>query len=112
MRRQYIDLFVYFIIGVKFIYSCIFFYNIYLKNFKKDKNTREIELFSRYESYIELLVIFCLGLLLILLFNPHTHGNVVIDHEMKVNLYLLGFVLLFSVKDFWDKLFTAVSKQS
>ena len=106
MERKYIELFVYFIIAVKLLYSCIFFYNLYLKNIKHTTNQAELKKFADYESIIELIVIFCLGLLLIILFNPHTTGHISIDHHMKTNLYLLGFVLLFTVKDFWDKLFS------
>lgn len=106
--KDFINIFVYFIIGVKLVYSCLFFYKIYLQRIKVVKDYKKINEFSHYESISELVVIFCLGILLILLFNPYQKEYIHLTSRMKTNLYLLGFVLLFTVRDFWDKLSIAV----
>jgi len=103
MKDIYLEAFVLLIIFLKFIYSCIYFYVLYLNTLHKG-DVYKIDKYSRYESIIELIVLLCLAILIIILFDPRDKGPVVISYHMKHVLFLLAIVLLFTIEDFRKKL--------
>jgi hypothetical protein len=101
--RSPIEWFIVFIFIAKFMYLGMLLYTSYLKHQPKP-DTKKITKFTRYETILEVIVLLCLGVLLIILFNPRVSGVVRIEGEMKTTLFLLGIVLIISVRGFWREL--------
>lgn len=94
-----LDSFIFFIFSIKIIYLFLVLYVIYLKR-TKSKNTQLITKLEKYEKITEFLVITCLGILLMVLFVPNK-PQVVIKGETQDLLFLLGFVLLVTLKNYY-----------
>lgn len=100
--RSSIEWFVIFIFVAKLFYLGLLIYTNYLE--KNKKNPKTVAKYRRYETIIEVIVLLSLGILLVVLFNPRNIGAVRIDGELKTTLFLLGIVLIISVKGFWRDL--------
>lgn len=94
-----LDTFILFIFSIKIIYLFLVLYVIYLKR-TKSKNTQLITKMENYEKITEFLVIMCLGILLMVLFVPNK-PQVIIKGETQRLLFLLGFVLLVTLKNYY-----------
>lgn len=103
VRNIHLEVFLIIIIVLKFIYSCIYFYVLYLDTLEKS-DVLKIQIYNRYESIIELMVLFCFAILMMILFDPRKKEPILLDYNMKRNLFLLSIVLLFCVEDFRKKL--------
>lgn len=100
-----INYFVYFIVVVKLAYTAIWLYNHYERLAGK-KDAETMKRYERYESALDLIVLLSLGILLMMMFNPYQAPVVKVHGHLKTSLYVLGFILIFSVHTFWkDVLF-------
>jgi len=90
---KYIDIYVtlIFIVKICFITSAI--YLLYIKA-KKPEDKKLIEDIKFWKERIEFLFITLMSILLIYLFNPRFNNQKIIDGEIKLLLYLFGFVIL------------------
>jgi hypothetical protein len=73
---------------------------LYLEKYKKE----EKELIRKIEAIdkkLEFVVLFCLGLLLIILFNPFYYDKIEVGGEEIKLLFLLGVLLLISLTRLW-----------
>lgn len=95
-----INYFVYFIVVIKLAYTAMWLYNHYIR-FAGKANEEKIKQFERYESILDLIVLVSLGLLLMMMFNPYQAPVVKVHGHLKTSLYVLGFILIFSVHTFW-----------
>lgn len=59
--------------------------------------------FVYWKERFEFIFIFLMSLLIIYLFNPRYNKSVLINNEIKILLYLFGFILLISAK--WETFF-------
>ena len=100
--------FVVFIFVAKFMFLALLLYTNYLKKMNHP-DAKKIVKYTRYETILEVIVLLSLGILLIVLFNPRVQGVVRIEGEMKTTLFLLGIVLVISVKGFWRDLLDLAS---
>lgn len=105
-----INYFVYFVVVVKLAYTAMWIYNHYERLAgKRDEAT--MKRYERYENALDLLVLLSLGILLMMMFNPYQPPVVKVHGHLKTSLYLLGFVLIFSLHTFWrDVLFEGDAK--
>jgi hypothetical protein len=90
-------IFIWFTFLVKILYLVVVIYNIYLKK-TNSKNEKLIKKLDKYEKILEFTVFLCLGILLISLFAPNK-PFVVIKGETQKLLFLLGFVLILTLKN-------------
>ncbi len=106
-----INYFVYFVVVVKLAYTAIWVYNHYERLAgKKDEAT--MKRYERYENALDLIVLLSLGILLMMMFNPYQPPVVKVHGHLKTSLYLLGFILIFSLHTFWrDVLFKGNQNQ-
>lgn len=95
-----INYFVYFIVVVKLGYTAMWLYNHYLR-FKGKTDEETMKQYERYENILDLIVLVSLGLLLMMMFNPYQSPVVKVHGHLKTSLYVLGFILIFSVHSFW-----------
>lgn len=72
----------------------------YLKNVKHADDAT-LAPYQKYETILEIIVLLCLGILLIWLFHPRNKGPVLIEGETKTMLFLLGIILIISIREFW-----------
>lgn len=93
--------FIYFIFFIKIVFLGVIFYIHYLKSLKNKVNKQWLTKMERWENGLEMIILFCLGILLILLFNPRVGTVVRIEGELKDSLFLLGIVQIISVREFW-----------
>jgi len=99
---SYLHSYIYLIIAIKVGFVLMSIINIYLKATKKE-NTELIESVEYLKERFEFIFVILMSLLLIYLFNPRYNNQVVIDYEMKLLLYLFGFILIITAK--WSAFF-------
>ncbi len=95
-----INYFVYFVVAVKLAYTAMWMYNHY-ERLAGQKDEATMKRYERYENALDLLVLLSLGILLMMMFNPYQPPVVKVHGHLKTSLYLLGFVLIFSLHTFW-----------
>lgn len=111
ISEETINFFVYFIVVIKLAYTAIWVYNHYTR-LAGNEDAETIKRYERYESALDLIVLLSLGILLMMMFNPYQAPVVKVHGHLKTNLYLLGFILIFSVHTFWkDVLFKGDNKK-
>ena len=90
---DYLQGYIYLIIVVKVAFILLAITHLYLKT--KGKIESELDKTIVYwKERLEFIFIFLMALLLIYLFNPRRSKPAVITNEMKILLYLFGFILL------------------
>jgi len=89
---EYLNAYIYFIILVKVAFILLAITHIYLKT--KGKNESLDKTITYWKERLEFIFIFLMAILLIYLFNPRRSKPIVINSEMKILLYLFGFILL------------------
>lgn len=91
-----LDIFLYFIIFIKLVFSLTYFLHIYFSkvnpNSQKGQEIDPTILF--WKERTEFIFIASMSALMIYLFNPWKTEPLVFNNEMKVLFYVLGWVLL------------------
>jgi len=91
-----LDIFLYFIIFIKLVFSLTYFLHIYFSkvnpNSEKGQQIDPTILF--WKERTEFIFIASMSALMIYLFNPWKTEPLVFNNEMKVLFYVLGWVLL------------------
>lgn len=99
---SYLHSYIYLIIAIKIGFILMAVTGIYLKATKKE-NEELIESTEYWKERFEFIFVILMAFLLIYLFNPRYNNQVVIDYEMKLLLYLFGFILIITAK--WSAFF-------
>ena len=87
-----LEVFLYFILIVKILFIISLF--IKLKASRNGNKEKE-EKYSKYQEKLHNLFTFCMGVLLIILFNPRkTKGEVCVDGHTKLFLFVFGILSL------------------
>ena len=91
-----LDIFLYFIIFIKLVFSLTYFLHIYFSkvnpNSQKGQEIDPTILF--WKERTEFIFIASMSALMIYIFNPWKTEPLVFNNEMKVLFYVLGWVLL------------------
>lgn len=85
--------FVILIFIVKILYILLTLYYILFKIRGEEKSEKGKKIYF-FKGRLEFLFKFCMAALLIYLFNPYYNNFKLIDDEVKLLLYLFGFVLI------------------
>ena len=91
-----LDIFLYFIIFIKLVFSLTYFLHIYFSKVNPNSEKGQ-ELDPRilfWKERTEFIFIASMSALMIYLFNPWKTEPLVFNNEMKVLFYVLGWVLL------------------
>jgi len=99
--KSALQYFIYFIFFIKIVFLGLIFYVHYLKKLKKKGDKQWLAKMERWVNGLEIIILLCLGILLILLFNPRVGTVVRVEGELKDSLFLLGIVQIISVREFW-----------
>ena len=99
---SYLHSYIYLIIAFKLGFVLMAITNIYLKSNKKEDSDlgKNIEY---WKERFEFIFVILMSILMIYLFNPRYNNQVFIDKEMKILLYLFGFILIITAK--WSAFF-------
>ena len=84
--------FIFFIIFVKFLYVIFSFLTIYFDVFKLDKS--KMDFIKKWKERMDFLFTASMSILLIILFNPWHKNEKYMNEEVKLLLYVFGFILL------------------
>jgi len=99
---SYLHSYIYLIIAIKVGFILMAVAGIYLKA-TKNKNNELIESAKYWKERFEFIFFILMAFLLIYIFNPRYNNQAVIDYEMKILLYLFGFILIITAK--WSVFF-------
>ena len=99
---SYLHYYIYLIIAIKLGFILMAISHIYLKTTGKENSELDKNI-EYWKERFEFVFIILMSLLLIYLFNPRYNNQVVIDYEMKLLLYLFGFILIITAK--WSAFF-------
>ena len=99
---SYLHYYIYLIIAIKFGFVLMAVTYIYLKA-KGDKDSDLAKNIEFWKARFEFIFVILMSILLIYLFNPRYNNQVHIDYEMKILLYLFGFILVITAK--WSAFF-------
>ena len=99
-----LDLFIYLIIFVKLIFIGSTILNKILSLKDKKKYHEIIEKTDYFRERTEFVFVILMSILLIYIFNPHHTKRVPINSEMRLLLFLYGWVMILTAK--WDIFFS------
>jgi hypothetical protein len=88
-----LDLFVYFIYGIKILFILSAVASILLKHTNKE-NTLLYKNVVYLKGHFEFVFIICMAILLIYVFNPRNKNGHIHREDIRFLFYLFGFVLL------------------
>ena len=94
---NFFSYFVLFIIFIKVLFIISSVIHLYYKLKKNENNVINIKALYWRERF-EFIFIFCMAVVLIYLFNPRYNNEKLINNEVKLLLYLFGFILLITAK--------------
>lgn len=92
-----LDYFVTLIFIVKLIFILLALTQRYYKFSGKEDENRD-KIITYWRDRIEFVFILLMSILLIYLFNPRFNREILIDREIKVLLFLFGFILIVTAK--------------
>jgi hypothetical protein len=91
------DSFIIFIIFIKVLFIIFSLIHVYFK--LKNEEETPINIFAVYwRGRLEFIFTICMAIVLIYLFNPRYNNEKLITSEVKLLLYLFGFILLIIAK--------------
>jgi hypothetical protein len=99
---SYLHYYIYLIIAIKLGFILMAITHIYLKS-KGEEHSDLDKKIEYWKGRFEFVFVILMSLLLIYLFNPRYNNQVVIDYDMKLLLYLFGFILIITAK--WSAFF-------
>ena len=94
---NYFSAYIYSIIGIKVIFILLAITHIYLK-LKGEKGSELDKNIEYWKERIEFVFIFLMALLLIYIFNPKIPHTNLLNFEVKLLIYLFGFILLITAE--------------
>jgi hypothetical protein len=92
------DKFVIFIIFIKIIFIISAIAHVYLTHFGKSKDPKWDKRFVYWKERAEFIFIISMAIILIIVFNPRVPYTEAIDSEMKILLFLFGWILIITAK--------------
>lgn len=99
------DIYIIFIIFIKFIFILSALGHVYLIHISKKPNPELDEKFLYWKDRAEFIFSILMAILLIIVFNPHMKFDPKeIDTEMKLLMFLFGWILIVTAK--WGNFFT------
>jgi hypothetical protein len=99
------DIYIIFIIFIKFIFILASLGHVYLIHVSKTPNPELDETFLYWKDRAEFIFTILMAILLIIVFNPHLKFDPKeIDTEMKLLMFLFGWILIVTAK--WGHFFT------
>lgn len=87
-----LQLYIVFIFIIKILFIVTVIYSLYVKH-KKPTNKILLKRIEFWKDHIEFIFNMMMSLLLVILFNPHTHEVIKISGEVKLLLYLFGIIM-------------------
>ena len=99
---SYLHAYIYLIIVIKILFMFTSVSHIYYKTTGQENSDAD-KIVLYWKERIEFIFIILMSLLLIYLFNPHHNRSIMIDNEMKILLFLFGFILVITAK--WSAFF-------
>ena len=99
MARTKMDIYIIFIIFIKILFILASFTHVFLTHFSKTGNPDLDAKMIYWKERTEFIFTILMALLLIIVFNPHTtHTAEEIDTEMKLLMFLFGWILIITAK--------------
>ena len=92
------DKFIIFIIFIKIIFVISAIAHLYLTHFGKSTDPKWDERFTYWKERAEFIFIVSMALILIIVFNPRVPYTETVDTEMRVLLFLFGWILIITAK--------------
>ena len=102
MRSSAFDSFVVFIIVVKVFFVIFAAIELYYK-FEKKTDSSWSKWALYWKERTEFIFIVSMAILCIVLFNPFSRGVLVIDHHVRILLFVYGFIILITSN--WKNIF-------
>jgi hypothetical protein len=99
---NYLQFYIYLIIFIKLIFISLAITILYLK-FKGKKDTEIYNKIIFWKHRVEFIFVFLMSILLIYIFNPRIERTKHLNNEIKLLLYLFGFITLLTAE--WDIFF-------
>ena len=96
--KSKMDAFIIFIIIIKVVFVISALAHVYLTHFGTSENSKLDKKFTYWKERTEFVFIASMALILIIVFNPHQTQTPEIDTEMKLLLFLFGWVLIITAK--------------
>ena len=86
--------FLYFILVVKILFLISMIFSVYASH----KGTQsQADKYEHFQNKMEHLFIISMGILMMILFFPHTKGEVCVDGHTKLFLYIFGMLSILSI---------------